>query len=55
MYGVTIHYDEAAMKKAYFIGRFNKSDSLQTILQRIALLNDLVITKEDDTFTVKRK
>lgn len=55
MYGVTIHYDAAAMKKAYFIGRFNKSDSLQTILQRIALLNNLVITKENETFIVKHK
>jgi ferric-dicitrate binding protein FerR (iron transport regulator) len=56
MYNVKIRYDAADIKNAYFIGRFNKSDSLPTILQRMALLNELIITKEaEDTFTVKRK
>jgi ferric-dicitrate binding protein FerR (iron transport regulator) len=53
MYNAKIHYEKKDMEKLYFIGRFNKSDSLETILRQIATVNNLTVTQEGNTFTIK--
>ena len=53
MYNAKIHYEKKDMEKLYFIGRFNKSDSLENILRQIATINNLTVTQEGNTFTIK--
>ncbi|MEO7961279.1 MAG: DUF4974 domain-containing protein, partial [Ginsengibacter sp.] len=55
MYGTKIIYSKTDFNKLYFIGRFNRSDSLEDILNHIATLNNLRIEKTDSTFTIKSK
>ncbi len=53
MYNIKIIYSRKDVEKMYFIGRFNKSDSLQQILKRIAALNRLSISRESDSFIIR--
>ncbi len=55
MYDTKIIYSEKDLEKFYFIGRFNRTDSLEGILNHIADLNGLTITKTDSTFILKSK
>ena len=52
MYDTKIIYQKAQMKKLYFIGTFNKSDSLEGILNQIARLNNLYVVKKDTSFII---
>ncbi|NII25286.1 DUF4974 domain-containing protein [Pseudoflavitalea sp. X16] len=55
LYGVQINYAKDALKDMYFIGRFEKTDSLETIMRDIALLNKLTLTKEGNTYTLTKQ
>ncbi len=55
MYDTKIIYSEKDLEKLYFIGRFNRTDSLEGILNHIADLNNLTLTKTDSTFMLKNK
>jgi transmembrane sensor len=55
MYGVEIVYAEADINKMYFIGRFSKNDSVSTILNQIASLNNLTVSVHNNTYTIKNK
>lgn len=55
MYDTKIIYSEKDLEKLYFIGRFNRTDSLEGILNHIADLNNLTLTKTDSTFILKNK
>ena len=55
MYDVKIVYSKEDVKDKYFIGTYDKSDSLETILNQIALLNKLQITKLDNGYKIQKK
>lgn len=54
MYSVKIIYSKKDVYNKYFIGKFNKSDSVEHILREIAALNHLKLTVNNDTFTIRR-
>ena len=54
MYKVEIIYNKKEIQKLYFIGQFNKADSLEIILDQIAKANDLKLTKSNNTFTISK-
>jgi hypothetical protein len=55
MYDVKIVYAKKDVKNMYFIGTYEKSDSLEKILKQIALLNNLKVTKQNDTFKIEKQ
>ena len=54
MYDVKIEYVKEDVKEKYFIGTYDKSDSLETILNQIALLNKLQVTKSDNGYKIQK-
>jgi len=54
MYDVRIDYQKKDVEQRYFIGTFNKSDSVENILQQIAVLNKLTVTRKDKAFSISR-
>jgi ferric-dicitrate binding protein FerR (iron transport regulator) len=54
LYSVEIKYVPKEVQKMYFIGKFNKSDSVETILKQIAALNNLRVTRQNNTFIISR-
>lgn len=54
MYGVEIVYAEAEIQKMYFIGKFSKNDSVNVILSQIAALNNLTVTRQNNTYKISR-
>jgi transmembrane sensor len=55
MYGVHISYSEKDIEKMYFIGKFSKNDSVSNILNQIALLNNLTITKQNNAYIIANR
>ncbi len=55
IYNVKIAYRNADVKNVYFIGRFEKTDSLGDILKNIALLKKLHITHTGNKYVIARK
>jgi transmembrane sensor len=54
MYQVDIAYTKSDLRKMYFIGKFHKTDSVETILQQIGILNKLKVTKTNNKFLVEK-
>lgn len=54
IYGVRIEYKRKEIQNMYFIGKFEKGDSLQNILETIAILNRLHLRKEADKFIIAK-
>ena len=54
MYHAEIVYDKKEVQKLYFIGQFNKTDSLEMILEQITKANDLKLTISNDTFIINK-
>jgi ferric-dicitrate binding protein FerR (iron transport regulator) len=55
LYGVKINYTKADLKDMYFIGRFDKTDSLEHIINDIAILNKLTVTRKGNIYTLTKK
>jgi len=55
MYDVRIVYAKKDVEQRYFIGTFSKSDSVESILQQIAVLNKLTVTKKDSSFIINKR
>jgi transmembrane sensor len=55
LYEVRIHYSATDLRGLYFIGRFDRTDSLDDILQDIALLNGLTVRRDSSQYFVKKK
>ena len=55
IYHVNIRYNKEEIKKINFIGRIEKNDSIQTILRDIALLNNLLVTKQENIYCIRKK
>ncbi len=54
MYDADIQYSKRDIRNMYFIGKFDRSDSLDHILKQIVSLNNLQITKTKDRLIITR-
>jgi ferric-dicitrate binding protein FerR (iron transport regulator) len=54
-YQVDIYYYPSSVQNKYFSGRMRKTDSLETILKDIAVLNQLKIEKKKEHYIVSKK
>jgi ferric-dicitrate binding protein FerR (iron transport regulator) len=54
-YQVDIYYYPEDIRNKYFSGRMDKSDSLESILHDISLLNQLQIERTNKAYIIKRK
>ncbi|MFT3933950.1 MAG: FecR family protein [Chitinophagaceae bacterium] len=55
LYGVSIQYSKAEIGKNYFIGKIEKTDSLEKTIRDIAVLNGLSVTKQNGGYILKKK
>ncbi len=54
LYNVKIIYNEKDIKNIYFTGKYDKTESLDIILNRIATINELKITKDSAAFIITK-
>lgn len=54
LFKVEIVYSKKDIAKIYFISMFHDSDSIDSIINQIATLNNLKVTKEKDKFILTR-
>ena len=54
MFVVEIEYNRKDMQKIYFIGKFDKTDSLEYILKNITTINHLTLTKQGNKFIIQK-
>ncbi len=54
MFQTKIVYSSAEVKNKYFIGKFDKSDSLINILRKITVLNKLRLIQKDNMFLISK-
>jgi len=54
LYNVTIVYKEEDVKNVYFTGKYERTQSLETILKRIGLINNLKVIKNNTSFTITK-
>ncbi|MBS1663690.1 MAG: DUF4974 domain-containing protein [Bacteroidetes bacterium] len=54
LYNIRIIYNQSDVNNVYFIGRFEKTDSVEEILNRIALLKKLHIRRQGKTFVITK-
>lgn len=54
LYNTKLVYNKQDVEKIYFTGKYDKSESLKTILKRIATLNGLTITEKDSAFILTK-
>ena len=54
IYKVKIVYDKKDVQNIYFIGKYNSTDSVETILKRISTLNHLTITRNDTAYIISK-
>ena len=54
MYNVEIQYSQKDISKMYFIGTFEKSDSLETVLKQITKINKLQLIRENNKYTIRK-
>lgn len=55
LYNEKIQYNKRDFIGKTFIGKIDKTDSLQNILKSIGLLNKLIVTKEEDVYHIINK
>jgi transmembrane sensor len=54
LYNTQIIYNKQDVKNIYFTGKYNRSESLEAILNRIGIINNLTITRKDSAFVISR-
>jgi transmembrane sensor len=54
IYSVNIQYSESQIRSMYLIGKLDRRDSLEEILQDIALLNHLKVTRSKYGYLIKK-
>lgn len=55
LYNVKIIYSKRDFRNVYFIGKFEKTDSLDNILNNIALLKKLSVHHKDNQYVISKK
>ena len=54
LYNTKIIYNKEDVKNVYFTGKYERTDSVATILQRIGTINNLKISKNDTAFIITK-
>ncbi|MEV4881635.1 FecR domain-containing protein [Chitinophaga ginsengisegetis] len=54
MFNVPIVYKKKDIQNIYFTAKYNRTDSLESILKEIAILHNLTITKKDSAFIISK-
>jgi ferric-dicitrate binding protein FerR (iron transport regulator) len=54
LYNVKIIYNKKDVQKIYFTRKYNRTDSLETILKEIGTIHHLTITKKDNAYIISR-
>jgi ferric-dicitrate binding protein FerR (iron transport regulator) len=54
-YGTQINYFPADVENHYFTGKFSKTDSLEDILNDIALLHNLTLSKKEGMYVFRKR
>ncbi|MEI6945744.1 FecR domain-containing protein [Paraflavisolibacter sp. H34] len=54
MYQVEIEYNRQDVQNIYFTRKYNSQDSIDGILKEIAILNNLTVTRNNDTFVISK-
>lgn len=54
LYNVRIFYKEKDIQKIYFTGKYERTESLDVILNRIAVINDLKVIKKDSAYLISK-
>ena len=54
LYEVRIIYDKKDVENIYFTGKYNRSVSVELILNQIGTLNNLTVTRKDNTFIISK-
>ena len=54
IYHTPIYYDKKELQGLSFIGKIDKTDSLENVLRSIALLNELQLHKQEDGYRLKK-
>lgn len=54
MYGVDIEYAKRDVYNRYFIGKFDRKDSVENIIKQIADLNNLEVIKKNNKFIIRK-
>ncbi len=54
LYNADIVYSKKDVYNLYFVGKFDKTDSLYTILNQIASLNNLKVSKKNNKFIITK-
>jgi transmembrane sensor len=54
MYSVSIRYSKQDVHNKYFIGKFDKTDSIEKILKEITSLNKLKLMKDNKGYTISK-
>ncbi|MGZ5135910.1 MAG: FecR family protein, partial [Flavitalea sp.] len=55
MYNVEIHYSKKDIAKMYFIGFFEKSESLESVLKQITVPYKLKLIRQNNKYTIRKK
>ncbi|HTE28201.1 FecR family protein [Flavitalea sp.] len=55
MYNARITYSKDDVSRMYFIGTFNKSDSLEKVLKQIIKINNLKLTKQHNEYLITKE
>lgn len=54
IYSVSIRYSKQDVNKKYFIGKFDKTDSIESILKQITSLNKLKLVKDNNGYLITK-
>ena len=54
IYNVEISYTRSDLEKMYFIGRFDQTDSISNILQKISLLYQLKVSNKNNKYSISK-
>lgn len=54
LYNVRIVYNKEDVSNVYFTGKYERSESLETILKRIGTINNLKVVKNDTAFIITK-
>ena len=55
IYNVEIQYSSGDLHNKFFIGRLDKYDSLEDIINDIALLNHLSVAKREGCYVIRKR
>lgn len=55
IYNVPVHYNPADLKGLNFIGKIDRTDSLENVLKDIALLNNLIVVNNGKSYSLKKQ